>query len=481
MSSQLLKDRFQALELVEIADNHLKLGQIEQAQENFARAFQIAQTFPNDIPKALPQCSVSVREQVLNAFIRSYAQVENYGSAVLVARGIEDEDFQACALSAIASQVAASGQADSALSIAQTIESNYYKAMALISISRSYGNTEQTSKAAEVLTQIIRIAWVIKNDPYPAWMLTHLSYYVQEKLGQLDTAFEIAQLVENDSDKAWILNRLARKYAKIGQFDRAIQIAEIIIDNEEKELALAWIADEYAKAGQSDAALKIVATIDNDWKNSPLIQIVKNYVASGQFEQAKEIAGMIKDPDDEDENDWKWEAMSDIAGGYAKAGQFDKALEFAENLENEYHKDEALWAIAYRYAELGQFESIIKMAPASISAGDDPLAVIAELMVSQELECDRIIAITKTLENEFDQRALLRSIIYQYANTENNSDKIIKFARSATDESIKYVALEHLAKSYVEAKDYDRVLEIAKSIGLEKVRVTSWKYIIPPS
>lgn len=481
MSSQLLKDRSQALELLEIGDSHLKLAEIDRAEENFARAFQIAQAFPNNIPKALPKTSFSVREQVLDLFLRSYAKVENYDSAVRVARGIEDEAFQACVLSAIASQVAASGQADSALSIAQTIASNYYKAVALISISRSYSNAEQTSKAAEVLTQIIRIAWVIKNDRDPAWMLTHLSYYVQEKLGQLDTAFEIAQLVENDSDKAWILNRIARKYAKVRQFDRAIQIAEIIIDNDEKELALAWIADEYVQAGQSDEALKIVATIDNDWKNSPLIKIVKNYVASGQFEQAKEIAGMIKDPDDEDENDWKWEAMRDIAGGYAKAGQFDKALEFAENLENEYHKDEALWAIGYRYAELGQFELILQMAEPFIVSGGDPLGAIAELMVAQELECERIIEITKTLENESDQRALLRSIINQYANTENNSDKIIKFARSATDESIKYVALEHLAKSYVEAKEYDRVLEIAKSIGLEKVRVTSWKYIIPPS
>ncbi len=272
----------------------------------------------------------------------------------------------------------------------------------------------------------------------------------------------------------------AREYLKAGQLEKAMQIAQAIADNEGKDLFLADIAYEYAKAGQSDRALQIVEKIHNDRKNEVLSVVVKNYVDGGDFEWAKQIAEIIKDPDD-DEDDWKWEAVSDIAYGYAKAGQFDKALEFAENLENEYHKDEALWAIAYRYAELGQFEWIIKMAPASISAGDDPLAVIAELMVSQELECDRIIAITKTLENEFDQRALLRSIIYQYANTENNSDKIIKFARSATDKSIKYVALEHLAKSYVEAKEYDRVLEIAKSIGLEKVRVTSWKYIIPPS
>jgi hypothetical protein len=41
MSSQLLKYRSKALELVEIGDSHLKLEQIDQAEANFA----IAQTF----------------------------------------------------------------------------------------------------------------------------------------------------------------------------------------------------------------------------------------------------------------------------------------------------------------------------------------------------------------------------------------------------------------------------------------------------
>ncbi|NJK75066.1 MAG: hypothetical protein HC849_29050 [Oscillatoriales cyanobacterium RU_3_3] len=83
-----------------------------------------------------------------------------------------------------------------------------------------------------------------------------------------------------------------------------------------------------------------------------------------------------------------------------------------------------MWAIAYCYAEIGQFESIIKITPASISAGNDPLAVIAKLMVAQELECDRIMEIAKTLEKESYQKALLISVVYQYANHEKNSDKL---------------------------------------------------------
>lgn len=212
-----------------------------------------------------------------------------------------------------------------------------------------------------------------------------------------------------------------------------------------------------------------------------LIAVVKNYVKTGEFELAKQIAEMIKDPDDEDEDDWKLEAVRALADGYAASGQFDKALEFAESLENdECHKDEALWAIGYRYAEIGQYELILQMVDRFLVSGGDPLGAIAELMVKQNLSCDRIIEIAKTLEKESYQKAMLSSIVYEYANTGNNSDKLFTFAKSVNDESIKYEALKHLAKSCLEAKEYDRVLEIAKSIGLEKVRVTSFGFIIPP-
>ncbi|MEG5000788.1 tetratricopeptide repeat protein [Microcoleus sp. B4-D4] len=463
MSSQLLKDRFQALELVEIADNHLKLGQIEQAQENFARAFQIAQTFPNDIPKVLPQCSVSVREQVLNAFIRSYAQVENYGSAVRVARGIEDEDFQACALSAIASQVAALGQPDSALSIAQTIEINYYKAMALIDIYYSYSQAEQTNKAAEILTQIIRIAGVIKNDREPAWMLTHLSYYVQENLGQLDTAFEIAQLVENDRDKALVLNLLAQKYAQSGKFKQAIQIAEIIIDNEEKELALARVAVEYAKFGQSDEALKIVAIVDN-WKNIPLIQVIKNYAEAGEFERAKQLTETIEHSEN---NDDRYEAFNAITDGYVKAGQFEQAIQFAGSLDDNFNKSEALSVIAYRCAEFGQFDRAFKVIQTIYEINDGSVCdIFLECIfdfVAKAEERERVLKIIQTIENESYRNFMLGWSAGDYADA-GQFDRSIKITKMMTDESYSSYALSWEVESAIASKQYDRAVEVAQTI-----------------
>lgn len=208
------------------------------------------------------------------------------------------------------------------------------------------------------------------------------------------------------------------------------------------------------------------------------IAVVENYVEAEEFEQAKQLAETIKNPDGDD---YKVHALSEIAYGYAKAGQFELAVEFAESLDCDFHKNEALWEIAYRYAEIGQFELALQMANPSISSGDDSLQAIAEMMVAQELECDQIIRITKTLENEYDEKSMLSSMVYHYANTANYFDKLLKFAQSVTDESIKYEALKHLAKNYLEAKEYDRVVQIAKSIGLERVRVTSWRLIIPPA
>ncbi|MCC3416022.1 MULTISPECIES: hypothetical protein [unclassified Microcoleus] len=463
MSSQLLKDRSQALELVEIGDSHLKLEQIEQAEENFARAFQIAQTFPNNSPKALPQCSVSVRQQVLNAFIRSYAQVENYGSAVRVARGIEDEDFQACALSAIASQVAASGQADLALSIAQTIEINYYKALASIDISCSYSQAKQASKAAEILTQIVRIAGVIKNDREPAWMLTHLSYYVQENLGQLDTAFEIAQLVENDCDKALVLNRLAQKYARSGKFKQAIQIAEIIIDNEQKELALAGIASAYAEAGQSDEALKIVATIDN-WKTFPLIKIIKNYAESGEFDLATQLTETIEYSED---NDDRYEAFNAITDGYIKAEKFEQAIQFAGSLDDNFNKTEALSVIAYRCAEIGQFDRAFQVIQTIYEINDSSVCdIFLECIfdfVAKAEERERVLKIIQTIENESYRNCMLGWSACDYADA-GKFEQAIRIAEMVTDDSLSSYALSWQVESAIASKQYDRAVQLAQTI-----------------
>jgi hypothetical protein len=49
MSSQSLKERNRALELIAMGDSCLKLEQIDRAEENFARGFRIAQTFPANI------------------------------------------------------------------------------------------------------------------------------------------------------------------------------------------------------------------------------------------------------------------------------------------------------------------------------------------------------------------------------------------------------------------------------------------------
>lgn len=272
----------------------------------------------------------------------------------------------------------------------------------------------------------------------------------------------------------------AREYLKAGQLETAIQVAETIAEKEGKDLFLADIAYEYATAGKCDRALQIIENIECERKNNVLTVVVKNYVENEDFERLKQIVEMIKNPDDDDD-DWKWEGLRDIAYGYAKSGKFDKAFEFAENFDRDsFKKNEALWAIAYRYAEIGQFELIIKMAPPFLVSGGDPLGAIAELMVAQDLECDRIIEITKTLEYESEQRSLLCSILYEYENREHSLEKIQNLARSVTDESIKYEALKHLAKNFLETKEYDRVLQIGKSIGLEQVRVTSWGFIIPP-
>ena len=476
MSSQILKDRAKALEFAKIGDSHLKLGEIEQAEQNFTQAFQIAQTFPNGTHKILSPKSFSVREQVLEAFRRSYAKVKNYGSAVRVARGIEDESFKAYALETIASQVAAVGQPELALSIAQTIEIDYYQALALIYICRSYWNSGQRSKAAELLIEIITIAEKINNNSEPAWMVAHIAYYILEEIGEIALAFEISQLIENDADKAWLLTRIARRYAEVRQFEEAMQIAETIINNEEKNSAMGSIAYEYAKAGQSDEAIKIAASIDNYHKNSALIQVVGNYVAAEQFEPAKQITEMIIYSEDEDD---RGEAFNAIAYGYSKIGQFEQAIQFAQSLDDDYKKDDALWTIAYRYAEIGEFEQALQMIE-PLTSQDGMLEVIAEQMILQEIEDDRIFQIISVLKDEYDRKTMLSSIVYHYAHAENKADQLIKFAQSVNDESIKYKALEYLAKNFIDAKEYDKVAEIGRNIGIDKVNVTSWRFIIHP-
>ena len=82
---------------------------------------------------------------------------------------------------------------------------------------------------------------------------------------QYDKALQIANTIEEDSEKARALADISSKYVEVGQYDKALQIANTIEHDSQKAFALADIAGKYVEVGKEidvNTLHEIIAAIE---------------------------------------------------------------------------------------------------------------------------------------------------------------------------------------------------------------------------
>ncbi|NQE34567.1 hypothetical protein [Microcoleus asticus] len=265
---------------------------------------------------------------------------------------------------------------------------------------------------------------------------------------------QLANNLEIDTDRAMVLEAIAKKYAENRQYDRALQSVNTIIDNAYKARTLAEVVLYCAEVLPVDEvtnalyqALQIAQEIEyEEIKWSSVGFIADCCFEAGRYEQALQIARTI--PNDEHQIS----ILTKMAVAYAKAEEgtlaaetFAHAFEESNTLDDKYSRSYWWICIAADYTEAGQGNKM-----AEILARSQQLLTALE---SIELE---------SLESYREQTETLGSFAILYAKI-GLYDLAFLFANAIKeDEYSRFITLLSIAICQVDASEYSEAIEIVK-------------------
>ena len=179
--------------------------------------------------------------------------------------------------------------------------------------------------------------------------------------------------------RAHSLSDIAIAQAEAGQFGDAVKTAELIEDDSLRAFTLLAVAAAQRKAGQAEAAQRLRATVlawaasldDADARASILARVAAAQAEAGQFSDAVKTAVSIDAADD------RAFSLAQVAAAQAEAGQFSAAIETAASIKAVRRRINALLAIAALQTKAGHVEAArttLKRAAAAARAIPDPYA-----------------------------------------------------------------------------------------------------------
>jgi len=247
---------------------------------------------------------------------RTFPYRNLYGTALNIAKSMENVVWKGCVLKLIATSMAKEGKIERALDIARSIEHSPNNALALSIVAAELAKAGKTERADLVFSE----------------------------------ALDIAKSFEEARWKEIALRGIASEMAKAGKIEQALDIAKSMEDRNAKASALTVIAAELARAGkteQADLIFSEVLDIAKSMENrnaiaSALTVITAELARAGKTEQADLIFSEVLDIAKSIERSYfKGKALSAIASELAKAGKteqadlvFSEALDIARSIKN---------------------------------------------------------------------------------------------------------------------------------------------------
>ncbi len=176
----------------------------------------------------------------------------------------------------------------------------------------------------------------------------------------LSCAVLVAEKIEDEFDKLYVLQLLVDAQAKAGFFHRALDLSLTIENDFYKKLAIKSVSREYAMAGLFDQAFETLGMLNVADRELALKRISVTCAMKGEFPLALEKVERIED------GALKTQALVDIAGIYAKEGKNEEAAhvlslakEKVETIEPDYTRISNLNEILEKHPELGK--KVIKL------------------------------------------------------------------------------------------------------------------------
>lgn len=248
---------------------------------------------------------------------------------------------------------------------------------------------------------------------------------------KLDEALQVAQKIQDVSQKNQALRRIASAYSETGQLEQAFQVAKRIteppqLDNSSsddhislRDNALVEIAQAYLKTGQLEQALQVAEVMGEGFRVTTLLNIAEKYRVAGQSARATKVIDRA-----------------------VAAYRIDDSLAGYDPVVATYLKVIVLTRFVMQYVSVGQKEQAVKLSPEILE--------MAKMLPQQNFLTLSALSVIADLYTSVGQNDKAASVL-NYA---------LKSARNIKEVFLKAFALAQIANSYAVLKQPDQATKL---------------------
>lgn len=473
----------QGLALAYVGAKYLQLGDINNANKIFIKAFLIAENLGVKSGYGQGNQGHAIRAKILEVFAHNYSKFRNYDGALIVLKTIKDRDFKDAAFFSIATEANRLKQHDWALKFGNLIAGSSLKLTVLGPVAIDFLQRNQDVNANAALIDILAIKDKLNNDNEGILILRSV---VTEycKLQGFDQALKISRSLKSSYDQAELLGAITSEYLAIGDYSKvntilteSIQIAQGLSNPTEQANILLPVIDIYLEMEQLDLALSTTKMLNNQiFRTHHLGIIASSYARLGKDDKTQqilqEIQGIITNlPNQEMATELLSESVNKVAMSYIMVGRYEAAENLGNMLTGDLSQAKFLGLVANSYAQAGlydkSFSIINKIPPVNVKGNDGNIKdiLLSDLSrdAAQTKRIDIALNFADKISNFSKKSWALLAVVDVYLDG-NKIDEAINLAETMEDISYYGQALGKIVLTLGKNGEIDRAFALIKTI-----------------
>ena len=411
--------------ITEIASTLTHPSQQATALEILDQAAQLAQTVSHPPLKSL----------VLGQIGRTYARLGHSDRALQTALGMREFRHRTDLLVAIAQAAVEAGEPERVSGLIQQLQASHDRPFLI----------------AQALTEIAE---------------KHLEFDLAERARDvLSTAQHVAAAIDEHSQRAGVVGRIALGYLEAGQTDTAHALVQTIQDPGQRLDAVVQLALGQVEAGDLESAHQIAKTMTDQIRRAEIEEsIALSYLNRGELQQARQLAQTIQAPEH------RAEALGHIAHSYLELGQIAPALYLAELLTDQPRRDEVVGRIVGAYLDEDAGQQALRLAK-TIQEPRLKAQAFSRIARSQARagEFASALQIAESMPDQARQAEVVAQIGLEYFKA-GQTDRGLGLIRSLQDSQPRAGALGQLALYYAQAGESQQAVQLVTAIRLPNRR-----------
>ena len=288
----------------------------------------------------------------------------------------------------------------------------------------------------------------------------------------LSTAQHVAAAIDEQSQRARIIGRIALGHLEAGQTDTAHALVDTIQDPGQRLDARVQLALGQVEAGDVEAARQTAQTMTDQIRRAEIEEsIVLSYLNRGELQQARQLAQAIRAPGQ------RAEALAHLARSYLEFGQIAPALHLAELLSGQPQRDEVVGRVVRAYLDEDAGQQALRQAR---TIQDPRLKAQAFSRIARSQaragEFAAALRIAEAMTDQARQAEVVAQIGLEYFRA-GRTDHGVSLIRSLQDSQPRASALGQLARYYARAGESQAAVQLVMAIRLPSQREAALRMV----